>query len=404
MKPNILIHTLTFSPDQVSTAYLYGDIALKLYSQGWNVEVFTTFPHYNYTKNFRMESKGNRFLRRTDFNGIKVTHFTQRKNVNLVIRFIYLFSFHFAFLIRALFGSKYDVVLTPSPPITSGFLSAFAAKLRGAKAIYNVQEIYPDILLKSTDRFPKVVYKCLSVIERKTYQWSHRVTVIDKLFEQTIMNRMSSEKLVCIPNFVDTDLYKPEGEFPTDLNFDNKYVVCYFGNLGKVMDWETLTKTVESLSSEERIMFLLVGGGSEYERLRNFSLGRNNCLVLPYQSREKIQSFMARGDLHIICMTASSDYDGLPSKTLTILSAGKPILAATSEDSPIATLLKNSGNAVVVKRGDYSALAEAILALKNERILLNPIKGRSLIIENYSKEVVLNKYISLISNLLDSDD
>jgi len=47
MKGNILIHSIAFSPDGVSTAYLYNDIALGLKNCGYDVLVLTTTPHYN---------------------------------------------------------------------------------------------------------------------------------------------------------------------------------------------------------------------------------------------------------------------------------------------------------------------------------------------------------------------
>ena len=76
----LLIHTLTFPPDQVSTAYLYGDIAQKFVSEGWEVEVFTTVPHYNYSENFCVVSKLGLFTRTTEYHGIKVRHFYQSKS------------------------------------------------------------------------------------------------------------------------------------------------------------------------------------------------------------------------------------------------------------------------------------------------------------------------------------
>ena len=47
MSKKILIHSLVFSPDGVSTAYLYNDIALKFKDSGYEVAVLTTTPHYN---------------------------------------------------------------------------------------------------------------------------------------------------------------------------------------------------------------------------------------------------------------------------------------------------------------------------------------------------------------------
>lgn len=50
MSKKILIHSIVFSPDGVSTAYLYNDIALKFKEEGFDVSVITTTPHYNVVK------------------------------------------------------------------------------------------------------------------------------------------------------------------------------------------------------------------------------------------------------------------------------------------------------------------------------------------------------------------
>ena len=47
IKKRILIHSLVFSPDGVSTAYLFNDIALALKNEGFDVIVLSTTPHFN---------------------------------------------------------------------------------------------------------------------------------------------------------------------------------------------------------------------------------------------------------------------------------------------------------------------------------------------------------------------
>lgn len=398
----LLIQSLTFPPDQVSTAYIYGDIALKFAKEGWNVEVFTSTPHYNYVDDFRAVSKFGVFTRKTDYYGIKVRHFYQSKAVPVYIRGLLLFAFHFVFMLRAIFGPKFDIILTPSPPLTAGFLAGLVAKLRGAKAVYNIQEIYPDILKKSFKPLPKSLWVILKWIEKKTYDWSARVVVIDPLFKEVVQGRMNHEKIKVIPNFVDIELYKPISQSCNiDYNFGDKFIVAYFGNLGAVQDWDVLIDVMDCLKSETQIMLLLVGGGSEYKRLAELAESRANILIMPYQSRNKIPALMSRSDLHIISMNEASDYDGLPSKALTILSSGKPILAATAKDTPLARLIKESGNGVRVNRGDTKSIVSEIQKFfHGERMELSCENGRQFIIDNYSKEVVTNEYLKLLNELI----
>ncbi len=139
VKKHILIHTLIFPPDQVSTSYLYGDLVQAFVKSGFKVTVLTTFPHYNFSGDFRNKSRvGGFFWRKTDYFGAKVHHFPQKKSKSSLYRAFYIIAFHLAFFLKALFIKKVDVILTPSPPLTSGFLSGVLGGFKRAKVIYNV--------------------------------------------------------------------------------------------------------------------------------------------------------------------------------------------------------------------------------------------------------------------------
>jgi glycosyltransferase involved in cell wall biosynthesis len=241
----------------------------------------------------------------------------------------------------------------------------------------------------------------LKLIEKYTYKLSEKVVTIDELFSKTIEDRLNKSKLSCIPNFIDTDLYKPfEGQFYKDLEFEGKYIVGYAGNLGKVQDWDAILKTVDFLQDKNNIHFLIVGGGSEFERLKIQEDRFKNLSVWPYQSRERIPEINSRIDLHLIAMTNASDYDGLPSKVFAVLASGRPILAASNTDSPLSSILRQSGNGIIVALGDHVALGSKIIEMSKGLFLKesNSI-GRQFVLDNYSKDVVTSKYIKLLKEL-----
>ena len=212
---------------------------------------------------------------------------------------------------------------------------------------------------------------------------------------------MSAEKLVCIPNFIDTDLYKPyDGKTSESLEFGGKYIIGYVGNLGRVQDWDAIAGAAELLCDDKRFHFLLIGGGSEFQKLKSLEKDHRNLSVWPYQPRERIPEINSRINLHIISMNEASDYDGLPSKVFAILSSGRPILAATNSDTPLAKLLKESGNGEVVPRSDSRAIADAIKQIANGALPAGSNEvGRQFVINGYSKEVVTSKYVQLLKEL-----
>ena len=152
MKKRVLIHSIVFSPDGVSTAYLYNDIAEGLMQRGYDVIVLTTTPHYNVIPEEMMKQPLHRGLfglySISSFHGIKVIHIPLKKYRSTILRIASFVYWHFFSFFVGLFSIKFNFVISPSPPLTIGLVSAAMARLKGAKAIYNVQEIYPDLLIK----------------------------------------------------------------------------------------------------------------------------------------------------------------------------------------------------------------------------------------------------------------
>jgi len=92
----VLIHSIVFSPDCVSTAYLYNDIALGLLDNGFDVVVLTTTPHYNLLDSELIKQPlfkkifGIYYI--SNFKGIKVYHIPLKKHkstLNRIISFVY---------------------------------------------------------------------------------------------------------------------------------------------------------------------------------------------------------------------------------------------------------------------------------------------------------------------------
>ena len=147
----VLIHSIVFSPDGVSTAYLYNDIALGLVKNGFGVVVLTTTPHYNVIESELIKQPITKkffgLYALSDFNGIKVYHIPLKKYKSTVLRLVSFVYWHLFSLLFGLTFKNLSFIISPSPPLSIGFISLLIAKIKGAKSIYNVQEIYPDLLI-----------------------------------------------------------------------------------------------------------------------------------------------------------------------------------------------------------------------------------------------------------------
>lgn len=411
----ILIHTIAFSPDGVSTAYLYNDIALKFKEVGYEVTVLTTTPHYNVVEaDLRKQPLKRKLLGlyfESNYQGITVKHIPQKKFKSSILRMLGFLFWHFASFILGLFETKIDIILSPSPPLTIGFLNIILGKLKGAKVIYNVQEIYPDLLIDGGGLKSKGIISILKWLERFVYNYSDKVTTIDKVFYNTILNRFRDKsKLSIIPNFVDTSIYKPFSGKPIDI--DTKYFpeknslkLMYAGNIGHAQDWEPLVKIATQLK-DENIEFFIVGEGVMKEFLEKeiTSNELSKVHLIPYQNRESIPSLIAYSDLQFIFMSPLMDGQGFPSKVYTIMACAKPMLVCSGKETPIINFLKDKDCAFLIEERDINKKTDQIVKLlktitKDELNVMGK-RGLSDINLNYSKEVVVDLYINLANSLL----
>lgn len=416
MKKKILIHSIVFSPDGVSTAYLYNDIALKFKESGYEVVVLTTTPHYNVLEDSLTKQPLHKKLfglyYESNFNGIPVIHVPQKKYKQSILRIIGFVYWHFLSFFIGLFEKNVDVILSPSPPLTIGFINLVLGKLKGAKVIYNVQEIYPDFLIEQGGLKSKPIISVLKWLERLVYNKSDATTTIDQVFYNTIIDRFENKaKLHIIPNFVDTDLYKPLDKEQLDLNtnlypVNSNLKVMYAGNIGHAQDWSPLIKAAIELR-EEPVEFFIIGEGvlKEYVKDEIDKNGLNKVHLLSYQPRELMPALIAYSDLQFIFMSKEMEGHGFPSKVYTIMACARPLIVCSGENTPIHNFLKKADCSFLIADHEEDIKVQKIVSIlkatAREELQKKGQSGLLEIEQFYSKEVVTAKYVELASKILE---
>lgn len=433
----ILIHSLIFSPDGVSTAYLYNDIALRLQQRGYEVVVLTTTPHFNIVPE-QVEKQPMRwkvwgFCKVSKFNGMTVLHVPQKKFKSTILRLVGFVYWHIVSFIIGLTIKHVDLILSPSPPLTVGWMNLGLAKLKGCKVVYNVQEIYPDILKMKGG----VVLKFLKWMEHKVYNGSDAVTTIDKVFHDTIVDRFEDKsKLHIIPNFVDTDLYhevpfkfsNTDSTNQTDNNATSKdskdsklytlnsqlfpntdsIKLLYAGNIGHAQSWEPLIELADR-TRDLNVEYIVIGEGAKrgYVEEEIQKRGLDKLHLLPYQPRELMPVILSYSDASFIFMAPEMDGDGFPSKVYTIMACERPMLIMSGENTSIINFLKGKECAKLITEKDFDKkvdeMVEWLKSVSREELKEMGKRGLKTIEENYTKEIVTSKYVDLVDELLNTN-
>ena len=333
----ILLHTLLFPPDANSNAYIFADLAVELKNLGHEIVVLTTTPHYaidrEAIKSQPMVPARCHWLRKSEYRGIHCFHVTVppvkggfKKRISTAVRFHVLALL--AMLSREL---SFDIVISQSPPLTIGLVSAAVARWRGAKSVFVAQDIFPDgLILQGKIRHP-IFVRLLRLLEQIVYRSNDAVCSISEGLVEVLRTRVPRTTILrMIPNFVNTGLYHPlprVNTFTKQHYLESDFVVSYVGNLGNAQDFAPVLEAADSCR-DIPVKFLLVGTGIKEKWIAEQIYSRElpNIVLLGYQPRELTPLINASSD---ICLTLLSPHVlnfSFPSKIYTIMACGRPTL------------------------------------------------------------------------------
>lgn len=410
----VLLLSLIFPPDSVSTAQIMGELAVDLVKRGHRVTVISTIPHYNRNlENERyqlLRSKWGKILYQSEYHGMTVYHtFMPPKGQNILWRLLTWVFFHIVSVIAALtIVPRPAVIIAPSPPLTIGLCTWLLGMLYRAPYIYNVQEIYPDIAIRLGAVRNRWIIDLLYRLEKFVYSKASSVTVIaSRMREQLLKKGVSDEKVHVIPNFVDVNDLAPlskDNDFSRKHNLYNKFVVSYAGNMGPAQGLEHFIDAAKVLREEAGICFLMMGDGINRESLRlrieRHNLG--NFVFLPYQQYSLMGQAYAASDLCLVPQAIETGFEAVPSKVYRIMACARPVLAVTDQNSDLACLVSEASCGAFVLPGSAEVLAEMIRqAYQNQQVWKEMgINGREHVVRRYARETVTNQYHKLIETII----
>lgn len=408
---NLLILSLVFPPDSVSTAEIMADLAVDLRDRGHSVTVLTTVPHYNpdvaAEERQPLRPYWGGLLRRSDYRGIPVYHAAiPAKTPSVVQRILGWIGFHTVATVAGVVGlPRPDVILTPSPPLSIGLSAWIIGALRGAPYVYNVQEIYPDIAVNLGALKNRTAIRALEALERFVYRKAAAVTVIARrMRERLVAKGVPPEKVKVIPNFVDLDRLTPvprDNEFSRRHELLSTFTVTYAGNMGPAQGLDIVIEAARLLSSDDGdIRFLLIGEGMLRDQLTSAAgaLPLKNVTVLPYQPNAMMPQIYSASDISLVPQAAATGSDAIPSKVYRIMATGRPLIAMTDPHSDLAALVRDAGCGVIIESGNARALAEIVRRAAAHRGEWEAMgaRGRAHVSSNYSRQAISAEYDALM--------
>ena len=402
-----------FAPDIAPTGRVMTQLVDEWVALGHEVHVITALPWY---RDHRVETAWRgRLVRRerTAWGSITRVHpFPAKSKSNLLARaFAFMLFSSIAGICALIVGrpnsrcARVDAVIAMSPPLTLGIVGWLAAVGRRTRLIFNVQDVFPDAVIKTGAVKSRVLISLASRLERFTYRRASAVAVLSSDLQRNVRAKLPAGlagRVHVIENFVDTQRVAPlerHTAYRRELGLCDEVVVMYAGNVGFSQSLDTLIAAARRLP---QISFVINGAGAALAHVKDLSHDLANVHFGDYQPEVRLAEVLASADIHVVPLRAGLAEVSVPSKTYSILAAGRCVVAAVDRGTQIERLITQANAGVCVQPDDVDALVSALADLANDATRRTTLgsNGRTFIERHPSARHAAESYVRLVPDSL----
>ena len=397
----IVVLSINYWPEETGIGPVTTWRCEYLASRGHEVTVCTTFPYY--PQWIVDEPYRNAVWRREKRNGVTILRSGAwiPSKVDSVKRILFETSFLASNLIRALSAQKPDLLLVVSPPLGLALTARLLSGYWRIPFVYDVMDLQPDAAAELGMLRPGTFLRALYRLERFAYRQADLISTLTEGMRQRIIGKaISPNKVTLFPARADHELLLlPSGTggetFRRDHGLEGQFIVMHSGNMGIKQGLGVVLEAAALSRHRTDIVYLLVGDGVARRelKLRAAAMGLENVRFMPLLPRDQFLQLLAAADLSLITQQRSVADIVFPSKTVTLMAAGCPILASVNPGSEVARIVQQSGAGLVIAPEDPSQLVQAIADLARDRSRLDEMSecGRRYAHEHWNESLTLPK-------------
>lgn len=405
-----------FAPEHAASSYLWQNLHEDFAKEGLQCDVYTPVPTRGVSEDIRKE-----YMKKeseTLYDGMLTVNrfWLWNEPKGTAMRFVRYFTQCGIQYFKLAFSKKdWDVIFAASTPPIIGATCALIKKARGGRFVYNLQDIFPDSLMGTNITTKKgFLWEIGRRLEDFTYKHADKIIVISEDFKRNIMAKgVPEEKIAVVYNWVDQNAVM---DVPREKNilFDkygldrSKFYIEYSGNIGLTQNMDMLLEVMKDLKEPYPDICLILVGDGAYKASVEVIVKRDlltNVIMLPFQDYSDISHVFSLGDVGLVISKPGVGSNSVPSKTWSIMSASRPVVASFDENE-LKMILNDNKCGIFSKAGDKDGLKQSILTLYGNRNLCAEYgkNGRRFVMDNLTREVGTQKYINIIKSVVIKDE
>lgn len=299
-----------------------------------------------------------------------------------------------------------DVALTVPAPFMLPYAFAAAAKLKGARSVLIMHDLYPDVLIMAGLLKPQsIVAKAMRALNAPMFRALDAVVIIGRDTEKLLLRYggMTSDKIRFIPNWATLErgvrAVDPDNPYRRPLSAG--FVVGLSGNLGFTHDPVIVFEAARLLRERRDIHFLLSGWGIGFDQLRAMQSEAElpNVTLVDRVEDDQLETFLSAADVWIIPYRRNVAGVSVPSRFYNLLAIGRPVILVSEPDAEAALTVTEHDVGWVVQPGSADELANTVSRAAGAKDPRRAERAAE-ISRRFDFEIAMTGYCSLIRELL----
>lgn len=361
--PSIIFLNRFYWPDELATAQLLRDIAEAMAERGHEVVVITSRP----------ENSGRLLPRSEHHHGVRIERVRSTRwwRRHLAGRAVDFATFHIAVLARLFWHlRREDTVVAMTDPPLLGVGAWLITRLRGARVVHWVQDIYPEIAIGvSGGRLLQAFQPVRNLSWRRS---SACVVPGEDMAASITASGVPAERVIVSSNWAPAGL-NPAAEAAiaaqrATWKLTGKFVAMYSGNLGRVHDLEPLLEVAATMQHDSDFALVIVGEGAQRPLLQQSARSRGlaNMHFFPSQPRAALGTVLGAADVHFVTLRPGTAGFVFPSKLYGVARVERPVIFIGERTCELARIVETGRFGRTFDRTQIAAIATELSALKRQ--------------------------------------
>lgn len=272
-------------------------------------------------------------------------------------------------------GFRPDVVISGNTPLDAqGPLMRALRQRTGAAFVFWMQDFYSLAITRLLGRkwfgLGALISAWYRRMERAQLARSDAVVLISEGFRSELTAfGVPAEKVAVIPNWgaIDAIPLRPkDNDWSRRMGLAEATVALYSGTLGLKHDPGLLLALADDAGGDTVVVVASEGAGAEALRQAQASQPRDALRLEPLQPMADFPDMLGAADLFLAVLEADAGRFSVPSKVLSYLCAGRPIVLSAPSENLAADAVRESGAGIVTPPGDQAAFVSAVQELLDD--------------------------------------